>query len=285
MAAEPTSNKQPNAENNTTPPTMVTLLTALLLLNIPLVIALTTPTPVPCHPEVKVIAKPAPPKGDGVFAVEPISKGTFVCQYQGQLLTLDEELQLYPDQYPDYCLQISPERSIDGINSNHWSRLINHHFPNANLNLHTAEGTAHFTAARDIATGEELCFDYGVAYFIFRNIVPAEGTESRSLELPKESAEEAAQAAIPLTPTTPEEIKQYLLLESEDEESKKATLMRGLDFYASVVWMEDGDTVEIPVSLNEGEQRETVSYSKVTVEYLAGILGTLWKESQEKKSN
>ena len=77
-------------------------------------------------PEAKVVAKPAPPKGDGVFAADKVSEGAFVCQYKGQLLTLEEEMELYPDRYPDYCLQLSPNLSIDGANSDHWSRLINH---------------------------------------------------------------------------------------------------------------------------------------------------------------
>jgi len=226
--------------------------------------------------EVKVVARPA------------IAKGTFVCCYQGDILTVDEELERYPDRYPDYCLQISsnPKLSIDGENSGHWSRLINHN-EKSNLILHTneADRTAHFTAARDILPEEELCFDYGISYFIFRNIVPAPETESRSLELPTETMEEALRAQSESSntiPKSPQEIQQVVEDEQLDLDTKKAALMRSLDFYAGVDWQEDEDgqkSVTIPTSLR-GE-RQTLLYSELTLDYLRNVLERIWEESQE----
>lgn len=227
-------------------------------------------------------AKPAPPKGDGVFALGPIAKDTFVCYYHGRLLTVEEELELYPDRYPDYCLQISADLSIDGRHSPHWSRLINHQ-ENSNLALHTDEQNqcAYFTAARDIGVGEELCFDYGVAYFIFRGITPAEGTESRSLELPRESLEEAQAHESSAPPRTSQEVSDVIDCSEMDEDTKRATLMRSLDFYAGLVWMEKEDQVEIPVSLDG--QRQVLVYSDITLNYLSEILKKLWDESSQDK--
>ena len=231
-------------------------------------------------PEPKVIPKPVPQKGDGVFADEPIPEGSFVCRYHGTVLTVQEEEELYPDRYPEYCLRISPNLSIDGQNSGHWSRLINHN-ENANLKLHTdaEKRAAHFTAARDIQVGEELCFDYGVAYFIFRQITPAPGTESRSLDLAKESADKNQNIPLPSPPPrTPQEI-QNLLESDETDETKQSMLMRGLDFYGGVSWGEIDDQVELLVSL-DGTKR-IYAYSKLKLDELGQILENLWNESHQ----
>lgn len=225
-------------------------------------------------PEPKVFCGPSPPKGEGVFAAARISEGAFVCEYQGQLLTLEEEEEQYPDRFPDYCLRVSPTMSIDGQNSGHWSRLINHN-ENANLKLHTdaEKCTAHFTAKRDIPAGEELCFDYGVAYFIFRQITPSPGTESRSLELRQERLEDIEPVTPP--PITHEEIRE-LMESNESPENKKSSLLRGMDFYGGVTWME-GDQVELLTHLDG--TRKIFSYSRLTLEELSLILETLWDES------
>ena len=234
--------------------------------------------------EVPVHAKPAPPKGDGVFSAALITKHTFVCYYHGRLLTVEEELELYPDRYPDYCLQICADLSIDGMHSQHWSRLINHK-EDANLMLHTDKENqcAYFTAARDIEVGEELCFDYGVAYFIFRGITPAMGTESRSLELPRESLKEAKahKTATTMPPRSSQEVSDLLDCSELDEDAKRATLMRSLDFYAGVVWMEEEDQVEIPISLDG--QRKVFVYSEITLKFLSEIVKKLWGESNQDK--
>jgi hypothetical protein len=228
--------------------------------------------------EPRVVTRLSPPKGDGVFADESISQGTFVCRYHGTVLTIEEEEELYPNRFPDYCLRISPSLSIDGQDSGHWSRLINHN-EEANLKLHTDEDTqtAHFTAARAIDIGEELCFDYGVAYFIFRQITPAPGTESRSLEIPREKLGDVPTEPLVSPPRDPAEIQK--LLESDDTiENKKSALMRGLDFYGGVVWMETEDQVELLISF-DGTKR-TFAYSALSMDDLCQILEKLWRESQ-----
>jgi hypothetical protein len=78
---------------------------------------------------------------------------------------------------------------------------------------------------------------------------------------------------------TREEILE-LLKGTDDAASKKASLMRGLDFYATVVWIEERDMVDLPVSLVHGRRR-TISYADVSLDFLLEVLGNLWGESQE----
>lgn len=232
--------------------------------------------------EISVFSKPVPPKGDGVFADQIITANTFVCQYHGEVLTLEEEERKYPDRYPDYCLQISPTLSIDGQDSGHWSRLINHD-EKGNLQLHTDEDQriAYFTANRDIDVDEELTFDYGVAYFIFRGITPAPGTESRSLELPQETLEEALAQTKPFTPTSRTEIEE-LFEEEDDDETIKSSLLRGFNYFADVVWSEDRESVSLPTSLKDGSTH-VYNYKETSTEDLAALLGKLCDEAQREK--
>ena len=89
---------------------------------------------------------------------------------------------------------------------------------------------------------------------------------------------EAAAQAPPTTPRSPEELDELMNSTDQDMDSKKATLMRGLDFYAGVDWMENGNDIEIPVGLDG--KREILSYSEVSPEYLCERLKELWKEAQ-----
>jgi hypothetical protein len=124
-------------------------------------------------------------------------------------------------------------------------------------------------------------FDYGVAYFMFRGTIPAPGTESRSLELPSECRSTSATNVPPVTPSSPDEILE-LLKGTDDADSKKASLMRVLDFYATVVCAEEDDLVDMPVSLHG--RRQTISYADVSLDFLCEVLSNLWAESQEQEN-
>lgn len=241
-------------------------------------------------PDASIITKPSPPKGDGVFAAESISAAAFVCQYHGRLLTLEQHDELYPDTFSDYCLRIGKEQYIDGQRSKHWSRLINHN-EKGNLRVHANAEKRHafFTAARDIVFGEELSFDYGVTYFIARGLAPAPGTESRNVAPPKQITWDTVRAdAPPKIPRSNSEIRDLLMNDNENEESKKTSLLRGLDFYG-IVWDDnDQDMLRLPVGFVPNEDGDNdsdlkyreFSYSTITSQELAGILETLRNETQ-----
>jgi hypothetical protein len=89
--------------------------------------------------------------GRGVFAGEPISAGALIEPFRGPFLRYDET------NADMYALQIGPDLYIGG--SGGVDDLFNHSCdPNAWVKI---EGTtAELHAIRDIAPGEEICFDY-----------------------------------------------------------------------------------------------------------------------------
>ncbi|VEU36385.1 unnamed protein product [Pseudo-nitzschia multistriata] len=232
-------------------------------------------------PEAPVETRLSPPKGYGVFATGPIANGTVVCGYEGDLLTLAEQEARYPDSWPDYCLRLSPELSIDAERSGHWSRFVNHD-ERPNLVVETSlapEPSARFRAIRDIAAGEELCFDYGPVYFYARGITPAPGTESRTVSLAPRPVDEAAveeerawaASGLPDAPATVDEIGRVLSSAAVSEGAKKAALARALDYFGAIEWIdEDAFFLALP-GLAETEKRR-VAYSSSAPEELAASL-------------
>ena len=138
-------------------------------------------------------------KGDGAFAAADCAAGRWVCQYVGAPTTLLQTAQRYTDADPAYLFQITPELYLDAMDSTHVSRYFNHAYPAANLNftVDKAAREVHFYAARDIAAGEELTFDYGTAYWLGSGVHPSAETDSRNY-----SALEA-QSKRPLPPPPP----------------------------------------------------------------------------------
>ena len=113
--------------------------------------------------EAKVDVRDAGPKGLGAFATEPVSKGTWVCAYQGTLVDAEQAAQLETSEYL-FALASSEEPncelSIDASNSSHFSRYFNHaQRPTLTPSVDTAARRIEFWAACDIAPGDELTFD------------------------------------------------------------------------------------------------------------------------------
>ncbi len=91
------------------------------------------------------------PYGKAVFAAEPIPAGTLIAPFTGPFLT-------YAETSADtYALQIGPDLYIG--ESGGVDDLFNHSCdPNAWVKIDGR--TAELHAIRDIAPGEEICFDY-----------------------------------------------------------------------------------------------------------------------------
>ncbi|VDM53817.1 unnamed protein product [Angiostrongylus costaricensis] len=116
-------------------------------------------------------------KGFGVRAVRDIPRGTFVCEYVGEILNKDEvERRATSNHNHNYTLTVR-EYSGGGITTTfvdpryrgNLARFINHGCePNLSITIvrmgYTVPCIGLF-ANRFISAGEEICYDYGVSAF------------------------------------------------------------------------------------------------------------------------
>ena len=65
-------------------------------------------------------------KGMGAFAAEAAQPGRWIGSYQGRLISLDEQRDLYSETDPEYLFKITPDLYIDGNLSTHFTRFFNH---------------------------------------------------------------------------------------------------------------------------------------------------------------
>jgi uncharacterized protein len=107
----------------------------------------------------------SPIHGRGVFALTPISKGTRIVEYRGELITDDEADRRYAHlhEHSPHTMLFSLENKlvIDATRRGNSARWINHSCaPNCQVE---EEGTKIFIdACRDIRPGEELTYDYNL---------------------------------------------------------------------------------------------------------------------------
>jgi len=120
------------------------------------------------------IVKHAGGKGLGVFAVRPISKGSWLLRYKGTLLTAREARSVSSDHdrrgivmgYQFFFRHADKSMCIDATDSQHISKRMNHSrlHPNAQPRLLTGtqkQPIIAFMATEDIQEGKEILFDYG----------------------------------------------------------------------------------------------------------------------------
>ncbi|XP_051684846.2 N-lysine methyltransferase KMT5A isoform X1 [Oryctolagus cuniculus] len=112
-------------------------------------------------------------KGRGVIATKQFSRGDFVVEYHGDLIEITDAKKreaLYAQDpstgcYMYYFQYLSKTYCVDATReTNRLGRLINHSkCGNCQTKLHDIDGVPHLIliAARDIAAGEELLYDYG----------------------------------------------------------------------------------------------------------------------------
>ncbi|AKJ27025.1 SET domain-containing protein [Caldimonas brevitalea] len=103
--------------------------------------------------------------GKGVYAVAPIAEGETIIEYKGDVITWPEALRRHPHD-PDnpnhtFYFHIDDKHVIDGKYNGNSSRWINHACE-PNCEAEEVDGRVFIKALRDIATGEELFFDYGL---------------------------------------------------------------------------------------------------------------------------
>ena len=98
--------------------------------------------------------------GLGLFAEEPISRGSFVIEYFGSFLSEEEA----GESGGKYLFEISKKWIIQGNSRENLARYINHSCkPNCRAEI---DGRRIFIyARRNIKPGEELAYNYGKNYF------------------------------------------------------------------------------------------------------------------------
>ncbi|MEK8028887.1 SET domain-containing protein-lysine N-methyltransferase [Ideonella sp. BYS139W] len=103
--------------------------------------------------------------GRGVFAVQAIPAGTELIEYEGETISWEEALRRHPHDpsQPDHTFyfHIDDARVIDGNIGGNASRWINHSCE-PNCEAEEDGDRVFIKALRDIASGEELSFDYGL---------------------------------------------------------------------------------------------------------------------------
>lgn len=93
----------------------------------------------------------------GIFALEPIALDEIVSVWGGEIMTRAEMEQL-PPALQHYAMQVEEDFFLAGGNQDDTNYF--NHSCNPNVGL---EGQMVLRAMRDIAPGEEICFDYAMS--------------------------------------------------------------------------------------------------------------------------
>lgn len=101
--------------------------------------------------------------GKGAFASRPIPKGERFIEYLGERITHAEADRRYDDEtmevHHTFLFTVSSRIVIDASHCGNDARFINHSCtPNCEAEI--SRGRVFIFALRDIAVGEELCYDY-----------------------------------------------------------------------------------------------------------------------------
>lgn len=99
--------------------------------------------------------------GLGLFAAQPIKRGTWIIEYVGKVVTGKKEVENYPEN--KYLFETSKTRLIDGSARSNTARYINHSC-NPNCEVEIFAGRVFVKAIKRIEEGEELTYDYGEEY-------------------------------------------------------------------------------------------------------------------------
>jgi SET domain-containing protein len=109
--------------------------------------------------QIRVRVGTSPIHGNGVFAAQPITKGTWILEYTGEKISRQEATKRVA-QGNVYIFFFDTHYDIDGDTPTNLARHINHSCdPNCASDI--IGGSIWIIALRDIRTGEELTYDYG----------------------------------------------------------------------------------------------------------------------------
>ena len=100
--------------------------------------------------------------GLGLFANTTFSKGDYIIEYTGELISQDEA----NERGGKYLFSISKNTVIDGKSRSNIARYINHSCkPNAYAELDEEAEKISIYAKKKIAPDEEITYHYGKEYF------------------------------------------------------------------------------------------------------------------------
>ena len=220
--------------------------------------------------EAAVEVRTAGSKGMGVFAKEPIAAGAWVGKYEGTLTTSEETMARYGSDLPSasYVFSVDPDRdlSIDAQNSTHFSRFFNH-AEHGNLRVEVDVDLLHvdFFADSNIGVGEEMCFDYGVEYWMYRE-PPADDSRDFTAPCYRERPPELTLlhppplgTVLPLIPLTARELQAALILPHLES---RCALLRSLEYFGSTRLdgsTDDTEMWEVRFGVREGARQEVVA--------------------------
>lgn len=98
--------------------------------------------------------------GLGLFAVEPIKKGSFIIRYWGRRIST----KTCDDLDTKYLFEINSRWTVDGATRRNTARYINHSCrPNAESDI--KKGIIIIRAIKNIQPGDEITYNYGKGYF------------------------------------------------------------------------------------------------------------------------
>lgn len=98
--------------------------------------------------------------GLGLFAMEPIKKGTYVIEYVGEIITPEEG----DRRNSRYIFGVNERIDIDGTPRWNIARYINHSC-RPNCDAEEIKDRVFIVARRNIMLGEEITYNYGKEYF------------------------------------------------------------------------------------------------------------------------
>ena len=103
--------------------------------------------------------------GKGVFALSDLAEGETIIEYVGEVISWREALRRHPHNPQDpnhtFYFHIDDKHVIDGKAGGNSSRWINHACK-PNCEADEDGGRVFIKALRNIASGEELFYDYGL---------------------------------------------------------------------------------------------------------------------------
>ena len=99
--------------------------------------------------------------GLGLYALDPIKKGSFIIEYYGPIMNEEESDRIGGK----YLFSITKKRVINGAPRYNKARYINHSCgPNAE-SKYIKNKYVYIKAIKNIKAGEEITYDYGEEYF------------------------------------------------------------------------------------------------------------------------
>jgi SET domain-containing protein len=113
----------------------------------------------------RLLVRPSPIQGDGVFAGEEIPWGRKILEYRGALIDDKEAARRIADG-ANAIMDLGGGQNIDGFDNGNGAALVNHSRAKANCFLLREKGKVWLVAGIEgIKAGEELTYDYGSDYY------------------------------------------------------------------------------------------------------------------------